>query len=60
MTHPLSKTKAKAMVHSHRGGPADAKHLSEADRMGARVTAAQKLKAAWTGKPGAKGKKPVG
>jgi hypothetical protein len=60
MTHPLSKAKAKAMVHTHKGGPADAKHLSEAERMSARQTAAQKLKAAWTGKPGAKGKKSAG
>ena len=57
MTHPLSKAKAKAMVHTHKGGPADAKHLSEAERMSARQTAAQKLKAAWSGKPGAKKKK---
>jgi hypothetical protein len=52
MTHPLSKTKAKAMVHTHKGGPADANHLAEGDRMLARQRAAQKLKAAWTGKPG--------
>lgn len=60
MTHPLSKSKAKAMIHTHKGGPADAKHLSEAERMSARQSAAQKLKAAWSGKPGAKGKKPRG
>jgi hypothetical protein len=60
MTHPLSKSKAKAMVHTHKGGPADAKHLSEAERMSARQTAAGKLKGAWTGKPGARGKKPTG